>query len=81
MQQIIIGSKNQIVIPQEVRRQIAGLKPGRTVSIYLLNADTVVIKASEASWLKRSYGRMSVAWKNTRPTTQLEKMRNEWNEK
>lgn len=81
MQQITIGSKNQIVIPQEVRRHIAGLKPGRTISVFLLNKDTVVIKASEASWLKRSYGGMSGAWENTRPTTQLEKMRNEWNEK
>lgn len=81
MRQIIIGSKNQIVIPQEVRRHIAGLKPGRSVSVYVLNKDTVVIKASEASWLKRSYGGMSGAWKNTHPITQLEKMRNEWNEK
>ena len=81
MQQIIIGSKNQIVIPQEVRRHIVGLKPGRTVSVYLLNKDTVVIKASESSWLKRSYGGMSKAWENTRSTTQVEKLRNEWNEK
>lgn len=81
MQQIIIGTKNQIVIPREVRRKMTGLKPGRKVSIYLLNKDTVAIKVSDKSWLDSSYGRMKSAWKKINPTSQIEKMRNEWDEK
>jgi bifunctional DNA-binding transcriptional regulator/antitoxin component of YhaV-PrlF toxin-antitoxin module len=81
MQQVTIGTKNQVVIPQELRRNVAGLKPGRKVSMYVLNKNTVAIKVSDTSWLENSYGKMKNAWKKKKASTQLEKMRNEWDEK
>lgn len=56
MQQITIGTKNQIVIPLEVRNQITGLKPGRKVMVYKLDAETVVIRVPQKNWLERSFG-------------------------
>ena len=81
MQEITIGTKNQIVIPLEVRKKVKGLQPGRKVSVYLVDKDTVLIKAAQKSWLERSYCAMQQAWKDTDPIQQLEQMRKEWDEK
>ena len=81
MQEITIGTKNQIVIPKKVRQLIVGLKPGRKVSIYPLSKDTVAITVSEKNWLESSYGLMDKEWSKENPAKQLEQMRNEWDEK
>lgn len=81
MQQVTIGTKNQIVIPLEVRKKIKGLKPGRKVKVYALSQDTVAIKISDKSWVESSYGAMKQYWKDKRPDLEVEKMRNEWDEK
>ncbi len=78
MQQVTIGTKNQIVIPKEVREKIKGLKPGEKVDIYSLDEDTVAIKVSKKDWLEVSYGLMKDAWKGIDPIAELEKIRNEW---
>ncbi len=81
MQQITIGTKNQIVIPKEVRKKITGLKPGRVVSVYPLNKNTVVIKVSEKNWLDNGYGAMKTAWKGNKVAKRIDEMRDEWYEK
>lgn len=78
MQLITIGTKNQIVIPKQVREKIKGLKPGRKVIVYPLSEDTVAIKVSERNWLDNSCGLMKEAWSNIDPIKELEKMRDEW---
>lgn len=78
MQQVTIGTKNQIVIPKEIRQKIKGLKPGRKVAVYPLSEDTVAIKLSEKNWLDSSYGLMKETWSKIDPLKELEKMRNEW---
>ena len=78
MQLVTIGTKNQIVIPKEVRQKVVGLKPGRKISVYSLDKNTVVLKVSPEDWIERSYGVMKEAWKNIDPIKELEKMRNEW---
>lgn len=78
MQQVTIGSKNQIVIPKEVRRRIKNLKPGRKVKIYALNQDSLIIKADTKSWLEGSYGLMKKAWKSINPIKELNHLRKEW---
>ncbi len=80
MPQITVGTKNQIVIPKELRQKIAGLKPGKVVSVYFLDKNTVTIKVSDSSWLERGYGIMREAWKNTSPLDRLKQMRKEWDE-
>ncbi len=80
MQTITIGTKNQVVIPRQVRQKIAGLRPGRVVAMYVLNKDTVAIKVSEKNWLENSYGVMKKAWMKKQPIRDLEKMRDEWSD-
>lgn len=78
MQNVTIGTKNQIVIPKEVRRKVAGLQPGNVISVYAQDKDTIIIKASRKSWLERSYGAFKVVKSSV---SQIETMRNEWNDK
>lgn len=78
MQQVTIGTKNQIVIPKYVREKIKGLKPGKKVDIYTLDENTIAIKVSPKSWVEKNYGLMREAWKGIDPIKELEKMRNEW---
>lgn len=78
MQQIIIGTKNQIVIPKEVRQQIRGLKPGRKVRIYPLNENTIAVKLDIQSWVESSYGIMKKAWSSIDPIKELNSIREGW---
>lgn len=78
MQLITIGTKNQIVLPKEVRNKIKGLKPGAKVAIYYRGNNEVVIKADNKDWVERTRGIAKDAWKDIDPIKELEKMRNEW---
>ncbi len=78
MQQITIGTKNQIVIPKEVRKKIKDMRPGQRVLVYPLDENTVAIKVEQSNWVDRGYGLMKDAWKGIDPIKEVEKMRNEW---
>lgn len=78
MQQVTIGSKNQIVLPKEVRKKIKGLKPGRKVTIYPLNETSLIVKVDNKSWIDSSYGLMKKAWSTINPIQELDKLRLEW---
>lgn len=78
MQQITIGTKNQIVIPKEVRQQVKGLEPGRKVRIYPLNENTIAVKVDIQSWVESSYGVMKKAWSSIDPIKELNAIREEW---
>ncbi len=80
MQQVTVGTKNQIVLPKEIRQKIKGLKPGRRVSIYSLDENTIAIKISAKNWLDSSYGAMKARWNKMNPIEEVEKMRDEWHE-
>lgn len=81
MQLVTVGSRYQIVIPKEVRKKVKGIKPGAKVEVYLKDNKTVAIKAEEESWLERTRGMMTEAWKGIDTTKELEKMRDEWEER
>ena len=81
MQIVTIGTKNQIVIPKEVRKKIKGLKPGAKVMVYSKDEETIVIKTQTESWLEKYEGIMKDAWKDIDTTQYLEDLRNEWNKK
>lgn len=78
MQKISIGTKNQIVIPKEIRGKISGLKPGRKVLVYAVNSNTVAIKVDDSSWLENGFGKMSAAWKKIDPVLAVKDLRKEW---
>lgn len=78
MAQATIGTKNQIVIPKEIRKKIKGLKPGSKVIVYPLDANTIALKVEEKDWVEKTYGSMKDAWKDIDPIKELDKMRDEW---
>lgn len=81
MQLVTVGSKYQIVIPKEVRKKIKGIKPGAKVVIKPTGENTITVKPIHKLWSDESYGFMKEAWKDIDPALEIEKMRDEWDEK
>lgn len=81
MQQATVGTKYQIVIPKEIRKKIKGLQPGAKVMIAQDGKNVIKIKTEPKNWLERTRGMMTEAWKGIDPIAELEKGRNEWEEK
>lgn len=81
MQQVTVGTKYQIVIPKEVRKKVKGLKPGSKVSVNITDENTLTVKTNPQDWLIRTKGIATEAWKGIDTTAELEKMRDEWEER
>ena len=81
MEEVIVGTKYQVVIPKAVRRKIKGLRPGSRVTVGKLDENTIAVKTEPANWIERTKGMMTEAWKGIDTTAELEKMRDEWEEK
>lgn len=81
MPQVTVGSKYQIVIPKEVRRKIKGLQPGAKVSVHQQDVQTLTIRIPKKSWSDETYGFMKKSWKGFDPIAEIEKMRDEWDQK
>lgn len=82
MQIVTIGPKYQIVIPKEVREKINHLKPGKKVGVYTSDeGKSITINPDPQGWIDRTYGMMKDAWKGIDPIAEVEKMRNEWEER
>ncbi|MEK7521225.1 MAG: AbrB/MazE/SpoVT family DNA-binding domain-containing protein [Patescibacteria group bacterium] len=79
--QPLINSRHQIVIPREVRKKAKALKPGRRVNVIPVDEETITIKVAPKSWVEETYGMMREAWKDIDPIAELEKMRDEWDQK
>lgn len=77
MQQVTIGTRYQVVIPQSVRSKIKGLLPGTKVVVHPIDAETIAIRRAKTGWVERTYGMMKQAWRKN-PLIQLEKIRREW---
>jgi len=81
MQTVTVGTKFQIVIPKEVRKKIKGLEPGTKVNISTYDNKTISVEPNLKSWVERTYGMMKDAWKDIDPVAEIEKSRDEWEEK
>lgn len=79
MQQVIIGSKYQIVIPKEVRKRVKGVRPGAKVTIASYNQNEITIKPVNQNWVDETYGKFKKELKGA--AEEVEKMRNEWEER
>lgn len=79
--QATVGSKFQIVIPKEIRKNIKGLKPGSKVSVRTIDEETIAIKTSASDWVERTAGMMTNAWRGIDPIAQVKKGRDEWEER
>ena len=80
MQTVTVGPKYQVVIPKEIRKKIKGVEKGAKMSVSM-ERDKVVMKPVADDWVGRTYGSMREAWKDIDPIAELEKMRDEWDQK
>lgn len=81
MQVVTVGSKYQIVIPKEVRKKINGLHPGAKVMVQQTEENIISVKPVKRNWVDENYGIMRKYWKGKNMIAEVEKMRNEWEEK
>lgn len=80
MQIVTVGSKYQIVIPKEVRKKLKGITPGAKVAISASKNKLEVVPKQD-NWVERTRGIMKNAWKDIDPAAEIDKMRDEWEEK
>lgn len=81
MQVVTVGSKYQIVIPKEVRKKIKGLQPGAKVVVQQTEENIISVKPVKRNWADENYGIMRKYWKGKNMIAEVEKMRDEWEEK
>jgi len=81
MQQVTVGPKYQIVIPKDLRKKIKRFKPGDKVYVSLQGENKLVVQTDPQSWVERTRGMMTEAWKDIDTIAELEKTRNEWEER
>lgn len=81
MQEVTVGPKYQVVIPKAIRVKLPHLRPGTKVRVELKKNRTISVHADPTSWVARAEGIMSDAWKDIDPIAEVEKMRDEWEER
>lgn len=80
MQLVTVGSRYQIVIPKEVRKKVKGIIPGAKVAVST-SKNKVEVIPKQGDWVERTRGIMVEAWKGIDPAAEIDKMRDEWEEK
>lgn len=81
MNLITVGSKNQIVIPKDIRKKIKGFLPGSKLFITSIADDAITIKHVVKSWTERTSGLMTKSWSGIDTDLELKKLKNEWEKK
>ena len=81
MEQVTVGTKYQIVIPKGIRKKMRGLRPGSKIAMQFVDKSTITLKTDPESWIDRTYGMMSEAWKDIDPIAEVKKGRDEWEER
>lgn len=81
MQIVTIGPKYQIVIPKEVRKRERVLQPGGKVRVGHNKKGEIIVKPIQKNWSDLHYGAFKKYWKGIDPVAEIEKMRDEWEER
>lgn len=71
-----IGSKYQMVIPKEIRKEM-NIKPGDKLYVDAVNNDTIYLIIPQKNWAERNYGALKKYWKGIDMASEVEKIRNE----
>lgn len=79
MELVAVGTKYQIVIPKEIRKKFKEIKPGSKVGIKAKKR-LITVEPIE-NWSDAHYGAFKKYWKGTDPIAEVEKMRDEWEER
>ncbi len=80
MEIVTVGPKYQVVIPKKIRKQIK-IHPGDKVGLILEDSGKVNLEIKPKNWVERTRGMMSEAWKGVDTTKELNKIRDEWEER
>lgn len=80
MQQVTVGAKYQIVIPKEVREKVKGLRPGAKVTVHKTDMGIITIKPLKQKWSDANYGILKKYWQGRDMASEVEKVRDEWEE-
>lgn len=77
MQTVTVGSRYQVVIPLQIRKQVAGVEAGAKAHIFVLDPETIVISTPHKKWSDDNYGSLKdVLPKNS--TRLINNLREEW---
>ncbi len=76
MELVTLGSKYQIVIPKSVRKKYKNLKPGALVGVSP-NGEKISIDPEPQSWVERTRGMMTEAWRGIDMIAEVKKIRDE----
>lgn len=71
-----IGSKYQMVIPKEIRREM-NIKPGDKLYIDTIDNHTIYLIVPQKNWSDQNYGALKKYWKGINMIEEVEKIRNE----
>lgn len=82
MNQTLVSTKYQIVIPKEVRRKLE-IKPGQKMNVHIAGEQIILtrpILKENLNWPEDYYKKLKNPWKGKDPLKYLEKERNSWDE-
>lgn len=71
-----VGSKYQMVIPKEIRREM-NIKPGDKLYIDTADNHTIYLIVPQKNWSDQNYGALKKYWKGINMIEEVEKIRNE----
>lgn len=81
MQQTMVGTKYQMVVPKGARKIMKSYKPGSRVVVHPIDENTATLKVTPKSWVEETYGMMREAWKGIDTEVEHRKIADEWEEK
>lgn len=71
-----IGSKYQMVIPKEIRKEM-NIKPGDKLYIDTVDNNTIYLIVPQKNWADQNYGALKKYWQGINMIEEVEKIRNE----
>lgn len=80
MQLVTIGPKYQVVIPKEIRKKFKDIQPGSKVAVKA-DKNIIAVKPVAKNWSDKHYGAFKKYWKGINMIEEVEKMRDEWEER
>jgi len=75
MQETLISTKYQVVIPKNVRKSMS-LKPGQKLYVYM--ADNQIVLTQKNNWPEDHLAALKGLWKNIHATNFLKSERDSW---
>ncbi|OGH15930.1 MAG: hypothetical protein A3C30_03780 [Candidatus Levybacteria bacterium RIFCSPHIGHO2_02_FULL_40_18] len=82
MNQTLVSTKYQIVIPKEIRKK-ANIKPGQKMNVHVAGEQIILTRPTleeKLNWPQDYYKKLKNPWKGVDPLKYLEEERSSWDE-